>query len=215
VDAAHGPRNIKQADVVALLALLPEQISRADIERNFRFYAPRCSHESSLSRPLHALVAARLGDTNAALDYFRAAAATDLAGPAGSDAAGLHMAALGGLWQVAVLGFGGLSWRDGQLHFDPHLPQGWGSLAFSVQWQGRALSVRIDAATSAVQVRLLSGAALPLVIQAVAHNVSPGQTLSVALASRPLCPPGDGVIATFNTRRADQRDGDGARFKGR
>jgi len=180
---AQGAGRIKQADVVALLALLPEQVGRADIERNFRFYEPRCVHESSLSRPMHGLVAARLGEAASALEAFRATAAIDLDGPAGSSAAGLHMAALGGLWQLAILGFAGVSWRGGQLHLDPHLPPGWTGLGFAVQWQGREVSVKIDGISAAVTIALLSGVALPIFIQGVEHHVVPGQTVSVGLAS--------------------------------
>ena len=122
------------------------------------------------AEPMHALVAARLGEVGVALEYFRRAAATDLAGPPGSDAAGLHMAALGGIWQVVVLGFGGVFWRGETLHLDPRLPPGWTELAFSVQWRGRQIAVRIDA--DGTQVQLLSGAALPVVIAGSAHTLT-------------------------------------------
>ena len=52
---------IKQADVVALLGLLPEEFVGETGATNFRYYEPRCGHGSSLSRAMHALVAARLG----------------------------------------------------------------------------------------------------------------------------------------------------------
>ena len=55
---------VKQADVVALLALLPEEFPGAMAETNFRHYEPRCAHGSSLSAGFHALVAARLGDSD-------------------------------------------------------------------------------------------------------------------------------------------------------
>ena len=54
---------IKQADVVALLALLPGEFPNAAAGANFRYYEPRCAHGSSLSAGIHALVAARLGET--------------------------------------------------------------------------------------------------------------------------------------------------------
>ena len=59
---------VKQADVVALLALLPDEFPGAMARANFRHYEPRCAHGSSLSAGMHALVAARLGD-----DRYRAA----------------------------------------------------------------------------------------------------------------------------------------------
>ena len=46
---------IKQADVVALLALLPEEFDQAVQRVNFRTYEPRCGHGSSLSRAMHAV----------------------------------------------------------------------------------------------------------------------------------------------------------------
>ena len=44
---------IKQADVVALLGLLPEEFVGDTGTANFQYYEPRCSHGSSLS-PRHA-----------------------------------------------------------------------------------------------------------------------------------------------------------------
>ena len=45
---------VKQADVVALIALLPEEFPGAMAETNFRHYEPRCAHGSSLSAGMHA-----------------------------------------------------------------------------------------------------------------------------------------------------------------
>jgi hypothetical protein len=50
---------IKQADVVALLGLLPEEFAGDHADANFRYYEPRCGHGSSLSGAMHGLVAAR------------------------------------------------------------------------------------------------------------------------------------------------------------
>ena len=119
---------VKQADVVALLALLPEEFDARARLANFRFYEPRCGHGSSLSRGMHALVAARLGDMDLAARYFRETAATDLADTSTAVPAAIHIAALGGLWQAAVFGFGGLSLRAEALGLDPRLPPTWPDL---------------------------------------------------------------------------------------
>ena len=86
---------VKQADVVALLGLLPEEFPGESGVANFRFYEPRCGHGSSLSGAMHGLVAARLGYSELALRYFRQAVAIDLADTHTAIAAGLHVAALG------------------------------------------------------------------------------------------------------------------------
>ena len=110
---------VKQADIVALLALLPEECDARARLANFQYYEPRCGHGSSLSRGMHALVAARLGEMDLATRYFQETAATDLADIADGSAGGVHIAALGGLWQAAVFGFGGLSLRADALGLDP------------------------------------------------------------------------------------------------
>ncbi|MDR4473990.1 MAG: hypothetical protein MRJ92_15545 [Nitrospira sp.] len=97
---------VKQADVIALSALLWERFPVAVHEANVRYYEPRTAHGSSLSPALHALVSARLGDADLAAQYFHDAAAIDLAHHGGKSAGGVHIATLGGLWQAAVLGMG-------------------------------------------------------------------------------------------------------------
>ena len=99
---------IKQPDVVMLIYLLWERMPPEVRKANFEYYEPRCGHGSSLSPAIHALVAARLGDTALAERYFRQAAEIDLADNMGNAAGGIHAAALGGLWQAAVFGFAGL-----------------------------------------------------------------------------------------------------------
>ena len=112
---------VKQADVVALIALLPEEFPGAMAETNFRHYEPRCAHGSSLSAGMHALVAARLGDADMALRYLRETAAADLDLDPNS-AGGVRIAGLGALWQAVVLGFAGLDLTGDTLGIDPRLP---------------------------------------------------------------------------------------------
>jgi kojibiose phosphorylase len=134
---------IKQPDVVLLLALLPEQYSRAVAKANFRYFEPRTAHGSSLSPSIHALVAARLGDVETAARYFRQAMTIDL--DEDEDAAqGVHLGALGGLWMAAVLGFGGLSLEPDGIRLDPHLPPAWQALRFPLRWRDRACRVEAE-----------------------------------------------------------------------
>ena len=88
---------------------------------------------------MHGLVAARLGYSEMALRYFQQTAAIDLADTHVAIDGGVHIAALGGIWQTAVLGFAGLSLHSDGIALDPQLPAGWRSLGFGVQWRGRHL----------------------------------------------------------------------------
>ena len=155
---------IKQADVVALLALLPEEFAGKTGTPNFRYYEPRCGHGSSLSTALHGLVAARLGNTEMALDYFHRTGAIDLSDTKAAIGGGIHIAAQGGLWMLSVFGFAGLSLRSDGIAFTPHLPASWSSLSFSVQWRGRRLSVTLDQVNQQLEASLEVGEPMILTI---------------------------------------------------
>jgi trehalose/maltose hydrolase-like predicted phosphorylase len=166
---------IKQADVVALLGLLPEEFPGDSAERNFRYYEPRCGHGSSLSGAMHALVAARLGYSELALRYFQQAVAIDLADTHTAIAGGLHMAALGGTWMTAVLGFAGVSVRSDGIALSPKLPPSWRSLGFGIEWRGRRLRIRINAADHLLQATLEAGESMVLFVNGRQHEIQRDQ----------------------------------------
>ena len=182
-ERTRGSKAIKQADVVALLGLLPEEFDQPTIAANFRYYEPRCAHDSSLSRSMHALIAARLGDTELALRYFRESAAIDLADTAGGSAGGIHIAALGGLWQVVILGFAGLSWQGDALSFEPQLPADWSSLGFCLQWRGRRLKVQIEQSGPILNATLEAGETLTVVVSGEPHELARGRAIRVSAGS--------------------------------
>jgi trehalose/maltose hydrolase-like predicted phosphorylase len=169
---------LKQADVVALMALLPEEFSDAMAEANFRHYEPLCAHGSSLSAGLHALVAARLGNAEMALNYLREAAATDLDLDPNS-AGGVRIAGLGGLWQAVVLGFGGIDYMGDTLGIDPRLPPHWRSLSLRVCWKGRSLLISITGKT--VQVTLTEGESMEMRIAAARRKLTSGTMVEVSV----------------------------------
>lgn len=173
---------IKQADVVALLALLPGDFPALSGVDNFYFYGARCGHGSSLSRAMHGLVAARLGDTELALRHFRLTAATDLTDTHVALAGGVHIAAQGGLWMTAVFGFAGVRLCDNCLAMDPHLPKDWDSLTFPIQWRGRQLRIAITQADRQLVVSLESGPALTLRINGQMHAIGDEGRLKVTYA---------------------------------
>jgi kojibiose phosphorylase len=132
---------VKQADVVMLCYVLPNEIPADAALANLRYYEPITSHGSSLSPGIHAALAARLGQIKLAAEAFRMAADIDLSDNMGNAARGLHMATMGGLWQAAVMGFGGVRRSDETLVIDPHLPEEWSSLDYSVRFRGSRFQV--------------------------------------------------------------------------
>jgi len=178
--AALGQTQVlKQADVVMLMFLLWDNFSPAARTANFRFYEPRTSHDSSLSPSFHALVAARLGDLERAERYLLQAARIDLdftrKGWAGASG-GVHIAALGGIWQALAYGFLGMRARDQGLSFEPHIPAHWGELRMPLQWRGSQL--RVTARADRAEVTVESGAPVALAFGDGAWRlVAAGETL--------------------------------------
>ena len=167
-------RVVKQADVVALLGLLPEEFKGEAAAANFRYYEPRCSHGSSLSPAMHGLVAARLGDTEMALGFLRKTADIDLADTQVATDGGIHIAALGGIWMLTVFGFAGLSLREDGVDIDPHLPGEWQSLTFRAQWRGRCLKIGIDRDRRIAEAALEAGEPMIFSIRGERHELRQG-----------------------------------------
>jgi kojibiose phosphorylase len=145
----------KQADTVLMHFLFPHDFSQDVTRRAYEYYEPRCAHTSTLSRGMHACVAARLGITDEAYQQFLLSAEVDT-GPMAECDTGIHAASLGGNWQAVVMGFAGFSIREGKPSFDPHLPGNWERLAFKLQWQGKTISV--DARQGELRLKTHGGA---------------------------------------------------------
>jgi trehalose/maltose hydrolase-like predicted phosphorylase len=169
---------VKQADVVALIGLLPEVFPNGSAEANFRYYEPRCAHGSSLSPGMHALVAARLGYTDMALHYLRRSAEADLDRDPNS-AGGVRIAGLGAVWQAVVLGFAGLELAGDVPTLTPKLPPAWRGLSFRFCWRGRSVAIRIEGGI--VQATLAAGDAMELRIDQTQHRLTAGTPLEVSL----------------------------------
>ena len=176
---------VKQADVVALLALLPEEFVGQTGAKNFHYYEPRCSHGSSLSRPMHGMVAARLGCSEMALRYFHQTAAIDLGDTYVTIDGGVHIAAQGGIWLMAVFGFAGLSLDGDRLAVDPRLPASWRSLGFRLQWRGRRLKIRIEQAGQLLEATLEAGEPMSLTVSGEPHELRGDRTRRVFAGAPP------------------------------
>jgi alpha,alpha-trehalose phosphorylase len=134
---------IKQADIVLAMFLLGHEFTTEQKRANFDYYDALTTGDSSLSACVQAIVAAEVGDEDAALEYFRFALLMDLADVAGNASDGVHIASAAGVWQALVYGFGGIRDEAGELSLDPHLPRDWRSLEFSLRFGDRQLRVRM------------------------------------------------------------------------
>ena len=135
---------IKQADVVLAMFLLGDAFSRETKKRNFDFYDPLTTGDSSLSSCVEAIIAAQTGDVEKAIRYGMAALLMDLADVGGNVKDGCHIASMAGTWMMLTYGFGGMRDDDGTLSFWPRrAPQDNAVLRFPVTYRGQMLEIEI------------------------------------------------------------------------
>ena len=137
---------IKQTDVILAMFLLGHEFSLEEKRRNFLFYDPLTTGDSSLSSCVEAIVATEIGEYGKAVEYAMAAMLMDLADVGGNVHDGCHIAAMGGTWMVMVYGFAGMRDYDGMLSFRPHPPPEpeW-SIRFRLRYRDRMLEVEVTA----------------------------------------------------------------------
>jgi alpha,alpha-trehalose phosphorylase len=139
---------IKQADVILAMFLLGDVFSPEAKKRNFEFYDPLTTGDSSLSSCVEAIIAAQVGDMEKAIRYGMAALLMDLADVGGNVKDGCHIASMGGTWMMLTYGFGGMRDDDGTLSFWPRrAPEDNATLRFPVTYRGQMLEVEIGLET--------------------------------------------------------------------
>jgi trehalose/maltose hydrolase-like predicted phosphorylase len=176
---------LKQPDVVLAQVLLGNRFSMAEKKRNFDYYDPLTTGDSSLSPCIQSVAAAEVGYTETAYQYFSRTARMDLDDVNGNVEDGLHTAAMAGTWISLVYGFAGMRDYEGKLSFAPRLPARWKSLRFRVLHQGSLLEVTLthDAATYL----LVTGKAMVVSHRGNSVTLETGRPFSLSLAPALAC----------------------------
>lgn len=175
--ALYRRQVLKQADVVMAMFLVGNEFSLAQKRRNFAYYDPLTTGDSSLSASVQSIVAAEIGEQASADRYFDFAMAMDLADVAGNASDGVHVASAAGTWMALVFGFGGVRDYDGRLTIDPRLPDRWDSLTFALRFHDRQIRVAIT--SQGERLALLEGDALEVTVRGEAHVLRAGHPLDL------------------------------------
>jgi len=170
---------IKQADVVLAMFLLGQKFSREQKQRNFDYYDPLTTGDSSLSVGIQSILAAEIGYSQKALAYATYAVLMDLGNVEGNVKDGCHIASMGASWMVLVNGFGGMRDYDGVLSFDPKLPESIKRLRFPLTFRGQFLEVTIE--REAATYLLQEGTGLTIKHQDKEIHLSPGKPVTAKI----------------------------------
>ena len=110
---------------------------------DFEYYDVLTTADSSLSAAVQSIIAAEVGHMQLAEKYFRHTAFVDLGNLHGNTDVGVHVASAGGVWLSAVCGFAGMRDHNGEVQFDPRLPDSWEGIDFKLQLRGAQLRVEL------------------------------------------------------------------------
>ncbi len=135
---------IKQADTLQSIYWFEDEFGQESITRHFDFYEPFTVHESSLSPCVHAILAASIGRREKAYEMYLRTARLDLDNYNHDTEDGLHITSMGGTWMAFVQGFGGMRVKNGRLHFNPFIPEGWQSYSFRINFRGAHLEISMQ-----------------------------------------------------------------------
>lgn len=175
----------KQADVTQLFMLHPDAFNRETMKSNWEYYEPRTQHGSSLSHSVYAITASWVGHVEEAYKYFVRSSTVDLfntgkAVSGGTFIGGIHTAACGAAWQIIAFGFARMRAGEQGVCFDPHLPQQWRSIAFSLIHRGNRLKVKVTHSELTVEAAADNPAPVHVTLPSEGRELSPGQRATLA-----------------------------------
>lgn len=173
---------LKQADVVLATFLQGNRFTTADKKRNYDYYEPITTHDSSLSPCIYSIMASELGYKDKAYQYFMRTARMDLDDINGNVKDGVHTAAMAGTWLAIFHGFAGVRDYDGLLTFKPTIPENWNSYKFKVTFKNRLIAVNIT--KTDVEYVLLEGDAITIRHYYTDLHLTPGTPVQVSITPR-------------------------------
>lgn len=131
----------KQADTVLAHFILEDAQSKETMLNSFRYYEKITTHDSSLSRCIFSIMAAKLGLEEKAFEYFGDSIKLDLMDQYKNTKDGVHIANMAGNYMAIVYGFGGFRLKESGISFAPILPQKWTGYRFEIRFEDSRLMV--------------------------------------------------------------------------
>ena len=129
--------NLPLAEVEELVRSLGYEVDQDFTRRNLEVHLRHTSHGSTLSRIVHAQLAAEVGDRELSWKMFRDALTSDYEDiQGGTTAEGIHTGVMASTVLVLLRAYLGLELDHQGLRLSPRLPPGWRRVRFGVRLRG-------------------------------------------------------------------------------
>lgn len=129
--------NLNKDEVDKLLFDMGYELPMDYLQRNLHYYLQRTSHGSTLSRLVHARLAAMTGNRQLSWDLYQDALQSDYVDiQGGTTGEGIHAGVMAGTILITLNTFAGINYREKELHIEPNLPENWKELSFKLNFKG-------------------------------------------------------------------------------
>lgn len=172
-------RVLKQPDLVLAQFFLSGLFTKAERIRNFSFYEPYTTGDSSLSHCIQSIMASDSFQSLKAWTYFKKTVRLDIDDIQGNSVDGIHTASMAGSWMATVYGFAGFRDWKGTFSFDPKLPTAWKALTFCLTLHGSVLKVELR--PDEVTYTLMTGTKVSLVHRNKGFTLTKGESKTFSL----------------------------------
>lgn len=152
---------LKQADAILADFILDKYMTREQIKRDYEYYEPRTTHDSSLSACIYSITACRIGLIEKAYQHFTGSLREDLDNGKKNTKDGLHIANMAGTGMCMINGFAGIRQHDTTLIVNPRKPYGWNGYSFMIRFRKRL--IRLEVRKQTAELRLLEGEPISVV----------------------------------------------------
>jgi len=137
--------NLNKEEVDELLVKMDYKLPTDYLKRNLEYYLKRTSHGSTLSRVVHARLAAKIGDNALSWELYQDALSSDFNDiQGGTTGEGIHAGVMAGTLLIALNTFAGLNYRGEQLSLNPNLPAAWKKISFGITFKSVKYLFEID-----------------------------------------------------------------------
>ncbi|MFO7952785.1 MAG: glycosyl hydrolase family 65 protein [Bacillota bacterium] len=169
----------KQPDVILAHFLLADRFGLDQKCRDYNYYEPITTHDSSLSPSIFGIVASELGFYEDAQYFFALTLRFDLDNCLNDTHYGAHIANMAGSWMNLVYGFAGMRTTNGRLSFNPYLPLNWSEYKFGIIFQGSRLEIEVK--EKEVGYSLIDGNPVSFSHQDKEIFISPGEQVVIPI----------------------------------
>lgn len=158
--------NLRKQEADTVLDNMGYRLPEDYLEKNLEYYIHRTSHGSTLSRVVHARLAALAGDKDLSWDLYLDALRSDYSDvQGGTTGEGIHAGVMAGTVWIALNTYAGLDLSGEMVRFEPDLPRHWKTISFHFRHREKDYECIVSAETIRIKAEDPATEHIPVMIR--------------------------------------------------